>query len=678
VHSTVPAAIDITWVRDQVREYTRLLPRYEEYAIVLDRIVRSAVAGLAPYAIVQTRAKTIPTFTEKILRKRARFDNPVRQLTDLCGGRIIVHTVNELDPVCRFIESAFAIDWQESCVPTNLLSTREFGYRSIHYVVSIDPERLTANHIGVDVPPSVLPDQEAPMKAEIQVRTMLEHVWASFSHEHAYKGQFKLPPRLEREFAGVAALLETADGSLRRMKDQLERYVSSYEAYLAPEQIEEEIALQEIVLDQCPEDYRVAHRVGKLAIELGDWAKASELLSKYENSDYQPILRDLGISLCKANRRTPESDEYRRGQMLLQKAVELDPSDLDALASLAGTYRGIDDEKASELYRAGFDLDPADSYVLGNFIEYEVMKRRDPSIVQMFTCAVQLAIERCLGKAEVGMDYPWVYYDLGKFYLLTSEPYLALVAYARAVDTSSALFMIETSLDSLLRLRSAFEDPEGWEWATTLLKLAKAVKFNDAEARAELETGSSRIAERLQESTIVVAGSTDSSVEHMVSSCRDALTEALGGIRATIISGGTKSGVSGLVGHIQERYPDTLNTIGYLPRDLPPGIEPDTRFSELVRIEDKPFSPEQPLRYWRDIVASGANPTSVKVVGIGGGGIAGIEYRLALALGASVAMLQCPDINVRPNGYDLIWPMADRVRSVAADRDSIRNYLTGA
>ncbi len=46
-----------------------------------------------------------------------------------------------------------------------------------------------------------------------------------------------------------------------------------------------------------------------------------------------------------------------------------------------------------------------------------------------------------------------------------------------------------------------------------------------------------------------------------------------------------------------------------------------------------------PCSTWVDLIGSDVSPASVKLLGIGGGSIAGIEYRLALALRARVALV---------------------------------------
>ncbi|MGD2175641.1 MAG: hypothetical protein PVJ27_09575, partial [Candidatus Brocadiaceae bacterium] len=65
-----PPTLDPDWVRQQVRRYSEVRPLYEEYARVLARTLKAATRSRAPMAIVETRAKSVASFAEKVQRKR--------------------------------------------------------------------------------------------------------------------------------------------------------------------------------------------------------------------------------------------------------------------------------------------------------------------------------------------------------------------------------------------------------------------------------------------------------------------------------------------------------------------------------------------------------------------------------------------------------------------------------
>jgi hypothetical protein len=142
----------------------------------------------------------------------------------------------------------------------------------------------------------------------------------------------------------------------------------------------------------------------------------------------------------------------------------------------------------------------------------------------------------------------------------------------------------------------------------------------------------------LKEPVTVVAGGYDSRGEAYAANYRGLMLEAFKGYKGTLISGGTDGGISRVVGDVQERYPE-LHTIGFVPCVLPSDAAVDQRYCEIRPTDGEGFNPSEPLQYWIDLIGSNVSPTSVKLLGIDGDNIAGIEYRLALALRARVAVV---------------------------------------
>ena len=395
---------DREWVRRQVEQFARLRPRYKTYAKALAEILKHAASIHAPLAIVQSRAKGVPNFAEKIQRKKSSHPppyDPVNQFTDLCGARVITLRRADVYAMCEFIERHFDIDWDESVDKTQHLKPVEFGYRSVHYIVSFKQGVFPAKIAPVEVSEELYPDSESPMKAEIQVRTVLEHGWADLSHELSYKSAFKVPDQWEREIARVAALLEDADGAFERVHEGLRHYAASYGGFLSPEQLDREIELQRIVLEYDSENVSLARRIGKLLMTRGDWPEAVRVMEPFESTGDTQLLRDLGVAICKMHRQDPTCERYRRGQALLERAIDEAPQDADAIASLAGTLKGLDDNKARELYRRAFEIDPSDPYPLGNYLTYEIAHRGDTRVVSLMAPSMRQAIRRCRDQAAV-------------------------------------------------------------------------------------------------------------------------------------------------------------------------------------------------------------------------------------------------------------------------------------
>jgi len=696
------------WTRRQVEEYKKRCKNYKLYAEVLERVLKKAAKNLAPLAIVQTRPKSIASFAEKCQRKKAKYYDPVNQFTDLCGGRVIVRTADEVKAVSEFIEKHFLIDEENTIDVSQRLKPTEFGYRSVHYIISFKPGVFPTKDVNVEVPSLLLDDKKFPnRRAEVQVRTVLEHAWADMAHDLAFKSSFKMPEKWDREFAAVAAVLEGADKTFSRIQQGMKVYAASYGAYMSEEQMRDEIKLLEIVLEYDPKNVEVAGRIGKFAITLGDWTKAIEVLSRYVDSGNPSILKDLGVALCKMHKNKSTSRKYKQGQRYLEAACEPPNEDVDALASLAGTWKGIDEDRVRELYRRAFHLDPTDPYPLENYLDLEITLARDTSIVSLLSPVITSAIQRCSVQADVGVNLPWAFYMMGKFYLLLDKPYKSLEAYAKAVQLSPALFMIETALNSLERLEKVHNELSGYEWARRLLLIGRVVmaekrakeaieeveKAEDAEEKSkkakeqkerakeakeaaeEIKKLASSQGKRILGPVVIVVGGCDPSIEQQMKSYRELMLDGFKDYNGTVISGGTLEGVSGLVGEVGEEYPETIRTLSYLPKLIPADATVDRRYSEIRKTEGSGFSPLEPLQNWIDIIATGLEPSEVKVLGINGGLIAALEYRIALALGAIVGVVEESGREAAKLLRDEKWVGSKKLAHLPADALTVRAFV---
>src|SRR5438094_7464847 len=129
----MPAQLSAEEHRQQIEAYRAEFPHYQTYAAALERVLQQACSFSVPHAIVHARPKSLSSFAEKALRKHDQYPDPVHDLTDLCGVRIIVHTREQVEDVQRFIEANF-----HRCEKENVkarLGDKEFGYLSVHYIV---------------------------------------------------------------------------------------------------------------------------------------------------------------------------------------------------------------------------------------------------------------------------------------------------------------------------------------------------------------------------------------------------------------------------------------------------------------------------------------------------------------------------------------------------------------
>ncbi|MBN1539348.1 MAG: RelA/SpoT domain-containing protein [Candidatus Thermoplasmatota archaeon] len=663
----------LNWLKEQIEEFQRVQPVYEKYSTILKQVLGSASRKYAPLAIIQTRPKAVASFGEKAIRKKHKYDDPVHQLTDLCGGRVITTTVDQVRAISSFIEDHFEVDWDNTLDVSQRHATAEFGYRSIHYII-----KMKKGVFPNDIVPIQIPEEIYGLKAEVQVRTILEHAWADFYHDTNYKGAFKIPDKWDRELYSIAAMLEGVDKSFERINSNLRRYAANYGSYMTKEEMRYQIRQLATVMEYDPENLELAQRIGKLAIELEDWDRAIEVLSKFRESGHSEIYRDLGVAMCKSFRDDKSSKGFIEGQDYLERACKMQNADVDALSSLAGTWRGIDDGKAKELYLKAFTIDPTDPYPLGNFIEMEIIERGNISCLPMMEPVIRGAIQRSLDQIDVSMNLPWAYYDIGKFYLFLKMPYESLSFYTKAVQVSKSPWEIETSLRSLAGLEVVKDQLPGYQWARILLALGLFVKSTGKKVPKLIKEYHSPEGFMPKRPIVIVAGGCDAEIEEKMLGYRDFLLHSFEDFTGTIISGGTRSGVSGLVGEISSLYKERVHTIGYVPSTSMEDIEIDSRYNEIRKTDDDSFSLQQPLQYWVDIVLAGVDPEEVKVVGIHGGRIASYEYRLALAMGADVGVVQESGGEANKIFMDRTWKDSRKLGSLDQNTEDGKKFLEGS
>jgi hypothetical protein len=280
------------------------------------------------------------------------------------------------------------------------------------------------------------------------------------------------------------------------------------------------------------------------------------------------------------------------------------------------------------------------------------------------------------------MNLPWAFYDMGKFYLLLGKPHESLAAYAKAIQLSTASFMIETSLASLDRLVVVKDKLTGYEWSRRLLLIGLAAKFPKDKAginaTQKLKDLASTGYEPLTGPITIVSGGCDASVETQMQGYRQVTIEGFWDFHGTVISGGTTAGISGIVGEIGNTYPKAVRTIGYIPRKLPAGTRKDTRYSEVRGIHGNNFSFQESLQYWIDIITSGIPLSQVKVLGINGGAISAAEYRIALVLGVRVAVLEKSGREADKLIVDGDWANTKTLICLPVDRMTIAAFIAGA
>ncbi|MFH1463075.1 MAG: RyR domain-containing protein [Pseudomonadota bacterium] len=663
-------ASDSEWVALHVPRFAAVRPRYAQYAGVLAGILQKAAKTLAPDAIVQTRPKAVASFAEKILRKRDHYDDPLVDMTDLCGGRVIVHTTAEVQRIADFIERHFEIDRANSEDVSGRMRTTEFGYRSVHYIVTIRAGMFPCEGVPVEAPP----EETCGLKAEIQVRTVLEHAWADIGHDLTYKSPFRIPEQVRRRAAALAATLEAADREFGAILEEIAAFGAQFGDAFSPERAREEIGRLRIVLDRCGPDPAMAARIARLANHIGEWSLAMEVLRDYRDDRNRVVQREIGKVLARSSE--PRTVERQEARLHLERAISGTEPDLEALIALAELCVVDGDSAAAKRhYRRASAMDPSRPDVLAGYLTFEIEDLRHPEIAQLTAPVIRQALARCRRQIDGKVSVAASFWHSALFRLMLGEPVAALSDLARAIALSPGRHALAGWRAALARLKRFSRDFEGLEHLDLLLLLGQAARHGCPEALAELRLHAVGAHELPSGPVVILAGGCSPHVQELMADYRCLLVDAFAGFAGTVVSGGTVEGIGGLCGDVAAAYPGVILALAYLPRHIPTDAHLDPRYGLVHRMAGDLFSVREPLQSWIDLVVAGVEPADVRLLGINGGPVAAAEYRIALALGAQVALLNGSGREADRLVKDPDWAGSGILLPVPADPTTLNAFL---
>jgi len=282
------------------------------------------------------RTKETNSLSKKIDKKGEKY-NTLNDITDVVGLRVVTYLESDVDPVAAIIEREFEKD-EKNSIDKRILKSDQFGYRSLHVVVSLNDKRIK------------LPEYASykSIKCEIQIRSILQHAWAEIEHDLGYKGS-DIPDDYKRSFNRVAALLEVADIEFVKLKNQLTTYEKEVSKLI--EERPEDVDLNKASLKSFVQTNRVIKDLRELVTkESGHQMRSGEV------GDFDiKILKYCGIETIKS----------------LETSLDLNKVGLFKFVKIFLNDRQVD-EALSE------------SVLLMYFAHYLISKQNDVSVIQKY------------------------------------------------------------------------------------------------------------------------------------------------------------------------------------------------------------------------------------------------------------------------------------------------------
>jgi ppGpp synthetase/RelA/SpoT-type nucleotidyltranferase len=212
-----------------INQYIKKAENYFTISMLASNLLIKEIAksSIDIFSIDQ-RVKSLPSIIEKITRKEYK---SIDDITDRVGIRIICVYLKDIEKIIEIIKNCFFVDRIEDATLRG--GTSSFGYSSYHCLVKWAPNR-EGPIFYEDLPKyrthyyNGRPIEEEKRKEileninkinnemkdyilEIQVRTILQHAWASISHKVLYKNDSNIDDKTKRRMARLAAILEETD-----------------------------------------------------------------------------------------------------------------------------------------------------------------------------------------------------------------------------------------------------------------------------------------------------------------------------------------------------------------------------------------------------------------------------------------------------------------------------------
>lgn len=236
----------------EVEKFKQRREIYKVFEMIMKNYVKTIADNLAKDGIISSnykitsRTKKPESYKGKITRPNKDYTDPLQQITDLAGVKVIFNTTKDQKAFnAEFVKRIGSLrDEKNSAnLRDEKYEKRQFGYLGIHHIVWFDESLLEGKitwenrEIDGEITPidewengerlleakGIAKEQLKNFRAEIQTMTFLQYIWAEIEHKVRYKPDKKLDKETERIFDRIAALLELSDAAFEELLELVEQ-----------------------------------------------------------------------------------------------------------------------------------------------------------------------------------------------------------------------------------------------------------------------------------------------------------------------------------------------------------------------------------------------------------------------------------------------------------------------
>lgn len=236
----------------EVEKFKQRREIYKVFEMIIKNYVKNIADNLAKEGKISSnykitsRTKKPESYKGKITRPNKDYTDPLHQITDLAGVKVIFNTTKDQKAFnTEFVKRIGGLrdDENSANLRDEKYEKRQFGYLGIHHIVWFDESlldgKITWENREIDgettlidewengerllAAKGVAKEQLKDFRAEIQTMTFLQYIWAEIEHKVRYKPDKKLDKETERIFDRIAALLELSDAAFEELLELVEQ-----------------------------------------------------------------------------------------------------------------------------------------------------------------------------------------------------------------------------------------------------------------------------------------------------------------------------------------------------------------------------------------------------------------------------------------------------------------------
>lgn len=187
------------------RRWLKERGRFDLFGCEIQRELQSALAAEGLKTQITSRAKDVDSLLKKLILKPSY---TYETLGDKAGVRVVVRYRHEVARVVSVIRRLYECDEPED--KADFMDADQVGYLSTHVAVWL----RTADARSHNYPPE-------KFRAELQVRTLAQHLWSEMAHDATYKASELINQSLTRRVHLMAGLIEVADNEFSRLDTEI-------------------------------------------------------------------------------------------------------------------------------------------------------------------------------------------------------------------------------------------------------------------------------------------------------------------------------------------------------------------------------------------------------------------------------------------------------------------------